>query len=193
MKPYSDSLLVEETRSNGWIFGAITAYLDVEGGCAEGDGFVETPNGEQIFVAWEVGAKRRVERRELSTDDQLGVIEVSFEKRISSSDDLAREFAAVLSGVQKACMEFKMGKLCLQLTNRSLEAAKFQRAFSSLFVDYANRFHDIDPLLERFKNSVNRLDEDLWMTSPEHLSAFELSEQAIVLLRECFGCEDPYL
>ena len=52
---YHGFVLVEETRTDGWCFGAITAFEEPEG-CKAGDGFVVAPDGSRAGLVWEVGA-----------------------------------------------------------------------------------------------------------------------------------------
>ena len=51
--------LVEETRTDGWCYAAITEFNEPEchpNGCESGNGFVETPDGARIGLVWSTGA-----------------------------------------------------------------------------------------------------------------------------------------
>jgi hypothetical protein len=47
--------LIEESRtSDGWVFGAITDFVDAEG-ATYGDVYVQAPDGTRAGLVWEVG------------------------------------------------------------------------------------------------------------------------------------------
>jgi hypothetical protein len=54
---YHGFAIIEETRIDGWVFGAITEYADPNG-CDEGDAFVVAPDGSRAGVVWQVDDSR---------------------------------------------------------------------------------------------------------------------------------------
>jgi hypothetical protein len=68
--------MVEETRTDGWCYGAITDYEDPEG-CEAGDGFVVAPDGSRAGLVWSTGD---FEAREICEPDadRWGVYEIAF-------------------------------------------------------------------------------------------------------------------
>ena len=86
--------LVEETRTDGWCFGAITEFQDPQG-CNEGDGFVIAPHGSRAGLAWSVGD---FAAREICPPDETrwGVYEVAFAKAVRTVDDLVQCFRTLL-------------------------------------------------------------------------------------------------
>lgn len=55
---YDGFPLVEETRADGWCYGAITEFNEPEchpNGCESGDGYVVTPYGLRIGLVWVTG------------------------------------------------------------------------------------------------------------------------------------------
>src|ERR1041384_8772115 len=47
--------LIEETRTDGWCYGAITAFDEDPNGCEDGDGFVVAPDATRAGLIWDVG------------------------------------------------------------------------------------------------------------------------------------------
>jgi hypothetical protein len=90
--------LVEETRTDGWCFGAITEFEDPQG-CIEGDGFVIASDGSRAGLAWSVGD---FATREICPPDETrwGVYEIAFAKAVRTVDDLSQCFRAVLPELQ---------------------------------------------------------------------------------------------
>lgn len=86
--------LVEATRTDGWCFGAITAFEDPDG-CDCGDGFVVAPDGSRAGLVWEVG---EFPVREVCgpDDGRWGVYAVWFPKVVRSVEDLVECFRSVL-------------------------------------------------------------------------------------------------
>ena len=91
--------LVEETRTDGWCFGAITAFENADG-CDYGDGFVVAPDGSRAGLLWQVGDSPV---RQVSGPDEgrWGVYEVSFRKVIRTVEDLVECFRSVLPELQR--------------------------------------------------------------------------------------------
>ena len=91
--------LVEETRTDGWCFGAITAFEDPDG-CDCGDGYVVAPDGSRAGLVWEVG---EFPVREVCgpDDGRWGVYAVWFPKVVRSVEDLVECFRSVLPELQR--------------------------------------------------------------------------------------------
>ncbi len=98
---YHGFALVEETRTEGWCFGAISDFLapDDCDGCLDGDGFVEAPDGSRAGLVWHVGHEGPVEVMPPS-GERWGVYAVSFPRPIRSVQDLVDNFHAVLPVLQ---------------------------------------------------------------------------------------------
>jgi hypothetical protein len=102
---YHGFVLVEETRTDGWCFGAITAFEEPEG-CEAGDGFVVAPDGSRAGLVWEVGAQGIQEV--LSPDEgRWGVYAVWFPRAVKTAEDLAFNFRHVLPELKKKYEEIK--------------------------------------------------------------------------------------
>jgi hypothetical protein len=95
--------LIEETRTDGWCYGAITEFID-SAGCTNGDGFVVAPDGSRAGIVWSVGsfASKRVCKPEPS---RWGVYSVAFPHPIRTVDDLVDGFRAVLPELKAAYAE----------------------------------------------------------------------------------------
>jgi hypothetical protein len=91
--------LVEETRIDGWCFGAITAFEDPNG-CDYGDGFVVAPDGSRAGLVWEVG-ESPVHEVCSPDESRWGVYAVSFPKIVRTVEDLAECFRSVLPELQR--------------------------------------------------------------------------------------------
>jgi hypothetical protein len=97
--------LVEETRTDGWCFGAITEFEDPNG-CESGDGFVVAPDGSRAGIVWEVGTQAMQEV--LPPDDgRWGVYAVWFPRVVKTVDDLVFNFRHVLPELKKKYEEVK--------------------------------------------------------------------------------------
>ena len=98
---YDGFSLVEETRTDGWCYGAITEFNEPEchpDGCESGDGYVETPDGSRIGLAWSTGNFAGTWDR--AGDQGMGVFEVAFPKPVKNLDDLVECFRTVLPEIQ---------------------------------------------------------------------------------------------
>ena len=86
--------LIEETNTDGWVYGAIT---DFEGPEAHdyGDGYVQAPDGRRAGLVWEV---RQGDFAEILPPDEnrWGVYAVWFPKHVRSVADLTECFRSVL-------------------------------------------------------------------------------------------------
>jgi hypothetical protein len=91
--------LIEETRTDGWCFGAITAF-EGSGGCDHGDGFVVAPDGSRAGLMWAVGDFPI--REAVAPDERRwGVYEVPFPKLVRTVEDLVECFRSVLPKLQR--------------------------------------------------------------------------------------------
>jgi hypothetical protein len=91
--------LVEETRTEGWCFGAITEFAEPEG-CDCGDGFVEAPDGSRAGLIWSVGSFP-IEQTLAPTADRWGVWAVPFPKPIRDISDLVACFRYLLPELKR--------------------------------------------------------------------------------------------
>lgn len=86
--------LIEETRTDGWCYGAITDFHDPDG-CDAGDGFVVAPDGSRAGLVWSVGQFETQRVCEL-TEERWGVYQVAFPHPVRNVPDLVGCFRAVL-------------------------------------------------------------------------------------------------
>jgi hypothetical protein len=86
--------LVEESRTDGWCYGAITEFEDPEG-CDAGDGFVVAPDGSRAGLVWSVGAFPTETVCE-PDKGRWGVYAVAFPRAVRNVDDLVACFRAIL-------------------------------------------------------------------------------------------------
>jgi hypothetical protein len=91
--------LVDETRTDGWCFGAITEFEDEEG-CDWGDGFVVAPDGRRAGIVWEVG-EGDIQIVAPPNETRWGVYAVWFPRTVRTVDDLVFNFRQVLPGLKK--------------------------------------------------------------------------------------------
>ena len=89
--------IVEESNTNGWLFGAITEYI----GEQYGDGFVVAPDGSRAGLVWEVGPGEFSLILE-PEPERWGVYAVWFPKAMHSTDDMVSNFRAVLPALIEA-------------------------------------------------------------------------------------------
>jgi hypothetical protein len=92
--------LIEETLTDGWCFGAISAFEDDPEGCEWGDGFVVAPDGSRAGIVWGVGSFATYEIC-APTPDRWGVYGVAFARPVRSIDDLVECFRAVLPDLKR--------------------------------------------------------------------------------------------
>jgi hypothetical protein len=92
--------IVPETLTDGWRFGAITAFEDPDG-CTHGDGYVVAHDGSRAGIVWEVGD---LSMSEIQSPDEgrWGVYAVWFPKPVRRIDDLIDCFRSVLPDLQAA-------------------------------------------------------------------------------------------
>ena len=86
--------VVKETLTDGWCYGAITAFEDPRG-CEAGDGFVVAPDGSRAGLVWSVGT--------FSTEvvcepgpQRWGVYSIAFPRAVRSIEDMVACFRHVL-------------------------------------------------------------------------------------------------
>ncbi len=100
---YDGFPLVEETRTDGWCFGAITEFNEPEchpSGCESGDGYVQAPDGLRLRLFWSTGTFPAKWSRALS-DHSPGFYEVAFPKPVRNLHDLVECFRSVVPQLQK--------------------------------------------------------------------------------------------
>jgi hypothetical protein len=91
---YHGFTVVPESMTDGWVYGAITAY-DCEEPQTEGDGFVIAPDGSRAGIAWATDTPEFYEI--LPPDDnRWGVYGVCFARPVSCVEDLVSNFRLVL-------------------------------------------------------------------------------------------------
>jgi hypothetical protein len=95
--------LVEETRTDGWCYGAITAFED-PAGCESGDGYVVAPDGSRAGLVWSVGTFPTTLVCEPDSK-RWGVYEIAFPRAIRTIDDMVECFRAVLPELKAAYAE----------------------------------------------------------------------------------------
>lgn len=94
--------IVEETRTDGWCYGAITEFNAPEchpTGCESGDGYVVTPDGLRMRMFWSTGA-RAAEWIPSLHDDGPGSFKVRFHKPVKNLNDLVECFRRVVPQLQ---------------------------------------------------------------------------------------------
>ncbi len=91
--------LVDETRTDGWCFGAVTDFEDDEG-CEWGDGFVVAPDGRRAGIVWEVG-EGEIQVVAPPDESRWGVYAVWFPRMVRTVDDLVFNFRQVLPELKK--------------------------------------------------------------------------------------------
>ena len=100
--------LIEETRTDGWCFGAITDFED-PAGCEYGDGFVVAPDGSRAGIVWAIGAQDI--QQILPPDiERWGVWAVWFPRAVTTVDDLAFNFRHVLAELKQKHQEIVQKK-----------------------------------------------------------------------------------
>jgi hypothetical protein len=95
---YTGFPLISETETEGFIYGAITDFLepDTEEGCIAGDGYIQAPDGSRAGLVWQVSDKIEVKILEKPNLSRWGVYSVNFPKPIKTKDDLVFNFREVL-------------------------------------------------------------------------------------------------
>lgn len=91
--------LVYETITEGYIYGAITDFLEAdsdEGFCTYGDGFVQAPDGTRAGLIWGISSEPFVTMEIPPEDDRWGVYQVGFVKKIKNIDDLVYNFKLIV-------------------------------------------------------------------------------------------------
>ena len=94
--------LVEETRTDGWCYGAISEFNEPEchpDGCESGDGYVEAPDGSRTQLTWATGTFA-AKWTPPPGGHGNGVYEVAFPKRVKNLHDLVECFKSVVPQIQ---------------------------------------------------------------------------------------------
>jgi hypothetical protein len=101
--------LVEETRVEGWCFGAISDFLepDAPDGCHFGDGFVEAPDGSRAGIVWATDVTG-VEEILPPKGNRWGVWSVGFSRPIQTLEDLLFNFGRMLPLLQEKYRQIKV-------------------------------------------------------------------------------------
>lgn len=105
--PYYGFPLIEETNTDGWIYGTITVHISNEE-CQSGDGFVQAPNGDRAGIVWETG-NSKVETICGPDDERWGVLGVSFPKGIRNMEDLVYCFREILPQLKEIYVKYSNG------------------------------------------------------------------------------------
>jgi len=102
---YHGFRLVPETETDGWVYGAITAY-ETEEPQTEGDGFVVAPDGSRAGIAW---ATDTPDFYEISPPEpgRWGVYGVRFPHPVQSLEDLVLAFRSVLPRLKERYAELR--------------------------------------------------------------------------------------
>lgn len=99
---YDGLPLVEETRTSGWCYGAITEFNEPEchpDGCESGDGYVVAPDGSRVSLFWSTGTFAAKWVCPLG-DQSAGLFEVAFPKSVKNLHDLVDCFRSVVPQLQ---------------------------------------------------------------------------------------------
>ena len=101
---YSDFELVEETETDGFIYGEITDhfYFGNGGACISGDGFVQAPDGSRAGIIWGLEKEPSISVCIEPEEGRWGVYEIGFIKPVKTMDDLIVNFKAVLPLIKEA-------------------------------------------------------------------------------------------
>ena len=86
--------VVPETATDGWVYGAITAFEGAEPQ-TEGDGYVVAPDGSRAGIVW---ATDTSDFYEIIPPDETrwGVYGLRFPRPVTSRDDLVFNFRTIL-------------------------------------------------------------------------------------------------
>lgn len=97
---YTGFPLIPETETDGFIFGAITDFLepDSKEGCTTGDGYIQAPDGSRAGIIWQVfpNREKKIAISMKPDEKRWGVYNVGFPKPITSLTDLIYNFKEIL-------------------------------------------------------------------------------------------------
>ena len=99
---YDGFPLVEETRMDGWCYGAITEFDEPEchpDGCESGNGYVVAPDGLRTGLIWATGSFAAKWVPPVS-EYISGVYEVAFPKPVKNLNDLVECFRSIVPQLQ---------------------------------------------------------------------------------------------
>jgi hypothetical protein len=99
---YHGFLVVEESETDGWRYGAITEFIGAE----YGDGFVIAPDGSRAGLVWEVGDGKFQTVME-PEKHRWGVYAVWFPKEMKNVTDLVSNFQYVLPLLKRKFEEIR--------------------------------------------------------------------------------------
>ncbi|HSW97300.1 MAG TPA: hypothetical protein VLF89_05735 [Candidatus Saccharimonadales bacterium] len=97
-KAYAGFPLIHETETNGFIYGAISNFLefDTDKGCQYGDGFIEAPDGTRAGLVWGVSGNTNVQLMSGADEKRWGIYAIDFPKQMKTIEDLVYNFREVL-------------------------------------------------------------------------------------------------
>ena len=100
--------LIEETRIDGWCYGAVTDFEqpDAPDGCHFGDGFVEAPDGSRAGLVWQTDVDS-IEEILPPDAKRWGVWGIGFPRPVQTVADLVYNFRQVLPDLQEKHRQFK--------------------------------------------------------------------------------------
>ena len=105
--------LIEETRTDGWVYGAITEVPDSKDG-TEGDAYVEAPDGARAGIAWSVGSypTRAICR---PGPARWGVLGIAFPRPVRSMEDLIFCFRHTVTELSRRAFDHDHGASAIPL------------------------------------------------------------------------------
>ena len=87
--------ILEESLTDGWRLGAISAFDDDPDGCEFGDAYVVAPDGSRAGLVWTVGVFQTHEVYPPSAD-RWGVYGIAFPRPVRSAAEFVEFFRAAL-------------------------------------------------------------------------------------------------
>jgi hypothetical protein len=95
----ADFGIIEETRTEGWVFGTVNEYEDPKG-CNNGEAFIIAPDGSRADIEWSVGDFKTQEISEPDSDS-WGRYRVAFPKLVRTTADFVECCRAILPDLQR--------------------------------------------------------------------------------------------
>jgi hypothetical protein len=114
--------VIPETETDGWLFGAITAY-DTAEPQTEGDGYVIAPDGSRAGIVWANGTNDFYEIMPPDCE-RWGVYGVRFPRPVSSLQDIVFNFRAVLPKLKERFAQIQTSQNDLQSSPSPLASEK---------------------------------------------------------------------
>jgi hypothetical protein len=100
---YCQFPLIPETNTNGWIYGAITEFID-RNGCKDGDAYIQSPGKRRAGLVWDIG-DGKIEMITPPDKKRWGIYQVYFPRVIYNIDDLVFNFRYILPQLQEIYYE----------------------------------------------------------------------------------------